>query len=512
MSDIAVPHVKPSLWGRVWTAAREPVDAASLAVFRIALGLLIAYDALRKGEKIFGSNNGLPFRFPYEGFEWVPAAGSYAPLLANIWLISAICVTLGLFYRPAMILATVLTAFGFLQAEEFYLNHYYLLIIVCLLMSLVPANRAFALDPLLARKYFARPEQPQTVARMHMWLLKGQTEIVLIYAGLVKINADWLQLEPLRSWLIKRQGNVFFGSIWQYDWIVAAGNYGIIALHILGAPLLLWKRTRLPIFLTYCAFHSTNHFVFDIGIFPWMTIAMSALFFPTDWPRRALRLSSAVTSNWQPLAPSWPARAFAAFACVWLVSQALIPLRHYLYKGDVAWTYEGHRFAWRMKLIDRWSPGFIPVVYIPEQNLLLVPPSRSLLTRNQMEQVATRPRTAQKFAQQLGEHVGKLKNAKDVRVHLYYPVGYNNREATLLIDPTVNLVNAPTSQIPAPWIITHNDKPLRRLEQFRVNHDFPDFHKLTPMMGLPRPVNCHQTSDKWTVCRAEGSQQMSRAN
>ena len=33
--------------------------------------------------------------------------------------------------------------------------------------------------------------------------------------------------------------------------------------------------------------------------------------------------------------------------------QILLPLRHWLYPGDVAWTEEGHRFSWRMKLRDK---------------------------------------------------------------------------------------------------------------------------------------------------------------
>ena len=105
-------------------------------------------------------------------------------------------------------------------------------------------------------------------ARLHLWLLKGQTEVVLIYAGLVKINSDWLNLEPLRTWLLESQDRVFFGWIWQYDAVVAASSYGVIALHIVGAPLLLWKPTRLPVVLVYCGFHVCNHLIFDIGIFP----------------------------------------------------------------------------------------------------------------------------------------------------------------------------------------------------------------------------------------------------
>lgn len=513
------------LWpARVWQLAREPVDAAAVAVFRIALGLLIAYDAVRKGEHFFSSNEDKIFRLAYEGFEWVPSAGVAGPWLADLWLILGIAVALGLLYRPAMIGVTLLTIFGFLQAEEYYLNHYYLLIIVCILMCLVPANRAYALDQWL----FRRSGHLQSIERMHMWLLKGQTEIVLLYAGFVKLNSDWLQLEPLRSWLLKRQHEVFFGSIWQYDWVITTANYGVIALHILGAPLLLWKRTRVPVFLLYCAFHVSNHFVFDIGIFPWMTIAMSTLFFATDWPRKMLRWCFAWTGaagfrqNLPPhtivtrgstatkqLLHGWRAPSFAIFACVWLFSQSVLPLRHFTYAGDVAWTYEGHRFSWRMKLVDRWSPGMVAVAYIPEKKVLLVPPMRDLLSERQHRKVITRPRMAQKIMPKLANMITKTYKVSDVRTHAYYPVGYNNREAILLIDPKVDLATAPTRIYPAPWIIKENDKPLRRKEQFSGKHPFPNLKKMTRLMGLPQPIACDTMKNKWILCSTTKSRQMS---
>ena len=35
---------------------------------------------------------------------------------------------------------------------------------------------------------------------------------------------------------------------------------------------------------------------------------------------------------------------------IYVAFQLLVPLRHWLYPGDVNWTDEGHRFSWRMKL------------------------------------------------------------------------------------------------------------------------------------------------------------------
>ncbi len=231
-------HFDLAAWRK---SALRPIDAASMAAFRIGLGLCVMYDASRKGDDFFNSNDGKDFRFAYEGFAWIPSAGDWGLALQNIWFIAALLVTAGLFYRPAIIAVTALTIFGFLQSQEYYLNHYYLLIILCFLMCLVPANRAFALDPYLLPDRF----KPAPVRVMHLWLLKAQAEIVLIYAGMVKLNSDWLQLEPLRSWLLKRHADTPLEIFWQTDIGMGAAAYGVIALHVLGAPLLLYKHTRL---------------------------------------------------------------------------------------------------------------------------------------------------------------------------------------------------------------------------------------------------------------------------
>jgi vitamin K-dependent gamma-carboxylase len=38
----------------------------------------------------------------------------------------------------------------------------------------------------------------------------------------------------------------------------------------------------------YFAFHLANHFLFNIGIFPWVAMAGTLMFLEPDWPRRAL--------------------------------------------------------------------------------------------------------------------------------------------------------------------------------------------------------------------------------
>jgi len=45
----------------------------------------------------------------------------------------------------------------------------------------------------------------------------------------------------------------------------------------------------------YFAFHLMNHFMFNIGIFPWVAMAGTLIFLEPDWPRRALRATKQLT-------------------------------------------------------------------------------------------------------------------------------------------------------------------------------------------------------------------------
>jgi hypothetical protein len=68
--------------------------------------------------------------------------------------------------------------------------------------------------------------------------------------------------------------------------VIALASYGVILLHVVGALLLLYSRTRLPLFVAYVLFSLANHLFFNIGTFPWLTLAGTTFFFDPGWPRR----------------------------------------------------------------------------------------------------------------------------------------------------------------------------------------------------------------------------------
>src|SRR5690606_30706834 len=142
------------------------------------------------------------------------------------------------------------------------------------------------------------------------------------------------------EWLAGNAHLPVLGPFLHMEGIVWLAAYGSIVLHLVGAPLLVLRATRIYVFAAYCVFHVLNALLWSIGIFPWFTIAATLLFFPPDWPRQLWqRIRTLVSRPAMPLvspraavvAPA-PARstqlAVTSFVSIWIAAQGLIPLRY----------------------------------------------------------------------------------------------------------------------------------------------------------------------------------------
>ncbi len=264
-----------------------PVDASSLVFLRFCFGLIMVVEVWRFWDHGWIERYYInpEFLFKYYGFEWVvpwPGDGMYWHF--GLLAVLAVLIAVGALYRFAAIAFFVCFTYVFLLEEARYLNHFYLVILVAFLFMLVPANRFLSVDA-----WITTGSRSDTVPAWAIWLFRLQFEVVYIYAGLVKINPDWLRLEPLGMWLSRRDDWPLIGPMFNQDWVVALAAYGTIVLHVVGAPLLLFRRTRVPVMIVYFGFHLMNHFLFNIGIFPWLTMAATLMFLDPDWPRQLLR-------------------------------------------------------------------------------------------------------------------------------------------------------------------------------------------------------------------------------
>jgi hypothetical protein len=248
---------------------------------------------------------------------------------------------------------------------------------------------------------------------------------------------------------------------------------GGVLLDLLIVPLLLWKRTRVYAFVAAAAFHLLNARLFNIGIFPWFMLLATLLFFPPDLPRRIVRATGFVlsaryrrprptstTTSQVTASLSRRERAVVAVLGVYFAIQILLPLRHFLYPGDVNWTEEGHNFSWHMKLRDKEGRAAF-TISDPASGQEWKVSLRKYLTSRQRSKVVTRPDMILQFSHYLAEEK-RREGFENVEVRVRAMTSLNGRERQLLIDPAVDLAKQPRNLLPASWIMPLTEPLVRR--------------------------------------------------
>jgi len=422
-----------------------PVDIAALVYFRILFGAILAVEAW-----LYFHNRWIAlefirpkFHFTYYGFEWVhpwPGNGMYYHMAALGIL--AVFILAGFAYRISAALFFLGFTYMFLVEQATYLNHMYFVGLVSFLMIFVPAHRKFSVDALL-RPGIASEFAPA----WSLWCLRAQMGLVYFFGGIAKLNSDWLQGWPLRIWMPRELNLPLLWRFRDQVWLALAFSYSGLLLDLLAVPLLLWRRTRPYMFAALALFHLTNSNLFDIGIFPWFATAMTALYFDPDWPRRLLKAPLAL-----PPAPRQPRFRTATVAglAVYFAIQILVPLRHWFYPGDVAWTDQGHRFSWRMKLRDKEGPVAFTITD-PETDQSWTANLGRYLGRWQYNEMIVRPDMLQQFAHFLADQETQPGHRR-VQVRVDAEISLNGRRRQPMIDPSVDLGSTPRSLLPAAWI------------------------------------------------------------
>ena len=444
--------------------AAAPVSGASLVVVRVALGVVAVASAVRT--LTYGWADSLysrpTHRFTYLGLDWVPQPG---PLGIRLLLVGVTVAGLGLIVGRAhrWFAALLVVTFGWVEAVDAttYLNHYWFVTLVAVLAVVAPLD--------------GRPQ----VAAGWVWLFRFQVAVVYSFAGLAKLQPDWLvHALPLRLWLPGRADLPLVGPLLAepatahvlavagavYDCLVVAG--------------LLWWRTRPFAWVAVVAFHVSTWILFPIGVFPWLMIAASTVFWEPDWPVRARRWivdqvsrrraapdgervalpaaappTAAVVVPVAPPAPARPRRLHpvaVALAGCWVAVQLGLPLRHLAYPGDHRWTGEGFRFGWNVLLVER-SGSVTFVVSEPTTGRTWTADAEALYTPNQIRVMSGEPDLIQQAARAIRDE--EAARGHQVEVHVDAWLSFNGRAPQRWIDPTVDLAAEPRSPWAKDWIL-----------------------------------------------------------
>lgn len=431
-------------------ALSRPADGAGLAVFRILFGLMMCAGAVRfmaNGwiDRFYGETS---FFFKYWGLTWVPVPPvPWLYVLFSGLAVAALCIALGAFYR----VATVAFLLGFAYAQLLdvtnYLNHYYLVCLLALIMVFAPLHRTWSIDA-----WRKRPRERGTVPGWALWLLRFQVGTVYAYAGLAKLNADWLlHAQPLNIWFTARTETPIIGPLLDELWVASLASWGVFLFELSIVPLLLWSRSRPYIYLVIVVFHGLTSVFFDIGMFPFIMVVAATVFFSPSWPRRLTRARPVAGLAPAPVARTrWGTLGLAIIA-VYCAIQVLVPLRHYLYAGDVLWNEEGMRWSWKVMLREKHG-SVTYYVRVPGTDKELMVSPRKYLAARQEREMAGQP----DLILQLAHHIARDFRARgygDVEVRAEALVSLNGRPARPMIDPGVDLARTDDGLARKTWIL-----------------------------------------------------------
>jgi hypothetical protein len=441
-----------------------PVDAASLAIVRIVLGAVIAWDAER-----YFTHGWLEeyyirpkWHFTYLYFDWVrPWPGEWMYVHFAGLLVAAVLVAAGLYYRFAAAVVFVAYTYVFLLEKSVYMNHYYLTALLCFWLIWMQPHHAFALDRL---RY---PDRPATAPRWNVLLLRVQLFIVYFYGAIAKLNPDWLAGEPMYTAIARRTEDVpAIAGYFPPALLAYAIAYGGIAFDATLPILLSLRRTRRIGFAFAVVFHLLNHIFLNIGLFSYLMIGAITIFFDPDWPRQLWRrVVGATAPQPAPAAPADPLRSAGAMSTrrwvglallhLYVLAQLLIPFRHWLYPGDVSWTEEGHRFSWHMKLRRKDGEMTITVTDPATGRRWQVDPADDLIDR-QVRKLHTFPDILLQYVHYKRDEL-RAQGIGDPIITVDWRCSLNGAPPHPLIDPNVNLAAEPASIWPARWIVRERD-------------------------------------------------------
>ena len=465
-----MPQIRVTIPNVIINRALAPMSGASGAAFRVAFGTIALLAVVRLFAHGWIDDLYIEpvHHFTYPGFSWVrplPGWGMYLLFAALGGL--GVCIAAGFRYR----LCAALFFLGFTYAELIdrttYLNHHYWISLAAFLMVWLPLNRMLSVD-----SWRNPPIRKDTVQSWVLWALRAQVGVVYVFAGIAKLNPDWLlRAQPLRIWLYQHSDMPLVGSLLQELWVAYAMSWSGALFDLTIVGWLLWSRTRLWAYITLVVFHLMTWLLFPkLGIFPWLMIAGATVFLRPDWPQLVLeklrirRQSAHITVNAVTEAEntsspsSWAVRAPVVALVVFALAQMLVPLRHFAYPGNVRWTEEGYLYSWRVMLTEKSGLVHYRVRHSETGGTWLVTPD-DYLTPLQVERMSFQPDLILQTAHFIADDFAR-RGYDDVEVKAEAFVSWNGRPNGRLIDPDVNLAKIETGVAPGGWILPYESSQI----------------------------------------------------
>ena len=341
-------------------------------------------------------------------------------------------IMVGFKYRWSVVFYGIMWSCVYLMQKSSYNNHYYLLMLLLGIMATFPANRYLSID------VWRKPALKKiSMPRWVYIVIIGQVWIVYTYGSIAKMYPDWLNATVPRLLMLGKKDYWLVGDILQQPWTHYTIAYVGILYDGLIIPLLLWKRTRWFAFGFSIFFHLFNSIIFQIGIFPYMSLAFSLFFFSSRGVHDLFLKKKEYYGGDEVVAPPRYKPVLAVFL-VYFAFQVGLPLRHWFIQDNVLWTEEGHRLSWRMMLRTKHGRITIRIKDKKTGNIQLY--NLDKLSRKQQRAISTKPDMIWQLVQRIKKEEGK--QGRDVAIYVDARVRVNGRPYQSMIDPKYDMAEA----------------------------------------------------------------------
>ena len=438
-------------------------QAATLAFFRLAFGLMMVCSLIR-----FASYNWIEkfyilpqFHFTYYGFSWIKPTGNFTYLLFIICGITAFFLAIGYKYRLSSIAFFLTFTYIELMDKTTYLNHYYFVSVISFILIFLPGNAFFSVDA------YKNPKiRFEKIPSWNIDILKLLLTIVYFYAGLAKLNSDWLiNAMPLKIWLPNNADLPIIGSLLNENWVHYAFSWAGMVYDLSIVFLLLYKPTRVFAFVMVVIFHVLTKILFPIGVFPYIMIISTLIFFDDNFHKKILgyiskliQIDLNIFENKQIRTEKKTIinKSKIAVIIIFIGFQILFPFRYFLYKDELFWTEEGFRFSWRVMIMEKAGYTQFTVKDVASNKSIRIN-NGNFLTTFQEKQMSFQPDFILEYAHFLKNHY-KKQGMKNPEIYVESYVALNGRLSQKYINPNKNLANEYESFQPKTWILPFNDE------------------------------------------------------
>lgn len=391
----------------------EPVSLYPMVALRLAFGLAMAIWTiymLLSGtvEEFFIKPE---FYFSYPGFDWLqplPTFGMYAVFI--LLLITSFQIFAGYFFRLGTVLFIVLFTYITLVDRAGYLSYYYYVLLLAFMLCISPANRLFSID--LIRNPASRVDY---VPRWSILAFKMQVALVFLFAGMAKMNHDWLnEGRPVNLWLKSLADSDF----WFFPESLTTGLFPIVVSWLLLMfdfiiPHFLFDRkTASGAVLFVMIIQGVALYLFPAGFFPVLIALSSLIFLPeqkvnsflsriADFMYDIFEFKNDVFKPGGAFMLQYrKKKLFPLLLALFFGIQVLLPVGLFLNWGSKRWADSAFRFSWDIRLQEKKGEvNFFMLNNQTKEEITI--PLQDFLTEHQIRVMAEDSSMIRQFAEHL---------------------------------------------------------------------------------------------------------------